>query len=161
MMDEYITLHTAWLAKKAKFDLPSNAVYTLYTTERKHKVDGKSGPFGWEQGELNFSKTYFRNFLDMCDSSNENYTMFAAPTKFTLQKWLREQKGIILYITPFSISSAGGWSYNIQKWNNGKLQEHIEDSADSVHWGYEKAFEEGLIKSLQILIDYGDENGSN
>lgn len=152
--DIFCSLEVAKLAKQIGFNIPTRNRVTVYLTTNEHDEDGTSGPFGWEEGELEFDDGFFVNDEPSVDYSNESYTSYALPTLVTLQGWLREVKGITVWITPNEFSSAPNiWVYNLTYYQNGKLLENIEKATDDKHMGPDQALNNGIHCALHILLN--------
>lgn len=149
--DIFCSLEVAKLAKQIGFNIPTRHSVTEYTSTQVNEQDGASGPFGWEEGELEFDGSFFINGSSS-DYSNESYTSYALPTLATLQGWLREAKGISVWITPNEFSSAPNiWVYNLTYYQNGKLLEEIVKATDDKHMGPDQALNNGIHCALHIL----------
>jgi hypothetical protein len=100
MKDQCIVLKTAKLAKEKGFNIGCNGSYTEFL--KTHKSDNPS--FAMKKGEVEYDDSFFFiNNNSMCDYSNENYTMYAAPSQSLLQRWLREVHSIEVFVKPFYI----------------------------------------------------------
>jgi hypothetical protein len=100
MKDEKITLITAKLAKEKGFNVGCNGSYTEFL--KTHKSDNPS--FAMKKGEIEFDDSFFFiNNNSLCDNSNENFTMYAAPSQVLLQRWFREVHSIEVFVKPFTI----------------------------------------------------------
>ncbi len=136
MKEERISLVTAKLAKEKGFDVGCNGSYTEFL--KTHKSDNPS--FAMKKGEIEFDGSfYFTNNSPMSDFSNENYTMYSAPTQSLLQKWLREKHGLILWIEFTGVENLK-WVYIIF----GIPREYMGNS-------YEECLEVGLQKALELI----------
>ena len=83
------------------------------------------------------------------DWNNWPYTQdirFSAPTKSLLQKWLRDDKKIMVYLEPTAKDNSDFvlWSYRIFDNKNGN---RITSSTSDY---YENELEKGLIKALNL-----------
>jgi hypothetical protein len=100
MKDEKITLATAKLAKEKSYNIGCNGSYTEFL--KTHKSDNPS--FAMKKGEIEYDDSFFFiNNNSLCDNSNENYTMYAAPAQSLLQRWFREVHSIEIFVKPFYI----------------------------------------------------------
>ena len=145
----YVSLYTAKILKQVGYDEYANLSVTEYITEQKNEQDGTSGPFGWKKGEIEFNSDYFRNNSDS-DYSNKNFISYAVPTQAALQKWLREEHGIYVWVTPNRLGSTeNSWNYNIETIEFIEY-DLLSISLDSVNTKTEKTFEYALEEGLQI-----------
>ncbi len=76
--EQYITLETARLAKQAGFDWKCQYRYS-------------------EGHERNDSDP---TYISPCDNWNQDNGLYSAPTQAVLQRWLREIKGVEIWIVP-------------------------------------------------------------
>lgn len=146
MKESRISFETARLAKEKKFRWPVRFHYQYSLTERKHPEDGKSGPFGWEKGELSLEDDYFINDWDPADFSSKAWFMCAAPTQAHLQKWLREVHGLV--VSPeITVDVNGPWHVQVY----GDYEEHGEFILyeNTGFATYEDALEKGLQEALK------------
>lgn len=154
--DIYVSIHTARLLKECEFHVPTRKSFTIYHNDNENEQDGKSGPFGWEAGEVEFTEHFFANNSDV-DYSNEAYTSYAFPTVVVAQSWLREVKGVNVWVTPNLLSSRpNDWTYNIVIYDKGRLVYEIRDKGEMGLY-YEKALDEGLTEALEFLIKRKEE----
>ncbi len=97
-MGEFIPYKEAVKLKELGFNEPCMAKYDISLTEQSHEEDGKSGPFGWEKGEVLFSKEFFINNYKGVDHSDENWISVGAPTWRSAFEWLREKHGLMSHV---------------------------------------------------------------
>ena len=154
MEDQLITFQTAKLAKEKGFSVGTNGCLVHYKTENKHHEDGTSGPFGWKKDEMTFDKSYVVNGrADLGDLSNSSYDCYELPTQSLLQKWLREEHNLHIYVdtTPtFGDMKSHQSKYKSLvkvpfqpfKWTTGKY--YLGDT-------YEEALEKGLFQALKLI----------
>ena len=145
--EQIVTFDIAKLAKEKNFNWPCRLHYQLRLTEQENEQDGKSGPFGWEKDELTLQSDFFINnhTKDFIDTSNKSWYMCSAPTQSLLQKWLREEHNLIVFIAPFIGEKAEGWSGEIYL-NRNFTQCEIEECKS-----YEEALEKGLQEGLKLI----------
>lgn len=153
--DERISLTTAKLAKKKNFRAP---VYGSYTEYLKTQIDPEypegGGPFGTTKGEVTFDGSYFINDYKMCDYSNKNYGMYAAPTQSLLAKWLRDVHGIQVYAYSHTVNSLADGTSKYRDYVVYINQMELNDARDEQYQTYEEALEYGLKYALnQLKID--------
>lgn len=144
MKEEIVSFGIAKLAKEKGFKLGTNFYYENSLTESIDEEDEKSGPFGWEIGEINLGTGYFINNDDRVDFSNDNWFLCSAPTQSQLQKWLREEHNLHVYT---NIHDKDAWIGLIKK----------IDTNEDVHWTlppfktYFFALESALDKALNLI----------
>lgn len=142
---QYIEFETAKLAKELNFDQQCDYYYEYSLTDKIDEQDGTSGSFGWKKGEINFQSSFFINYHKDVDLSNNNWYLCGASIQSLLQRWLREVKGINIWIKPFYYD---GWNYNIEGYlSNGKAITFDKYDSDT----YENALEIGLQRALKYL----------
>lgn len=100
MEKEFVPYELALKLKELGFEDECMAFYEMSLTEVEHEDDGKSGPFGWEKGELSFEKRFFINNHSFIDNSDENWIQFAAPTFSQAFRWFREKHNLCMVIKP-------------------------------------------------------------
>lgn len=67
-----------------------------------------------------------------------------------LQKWLRVDYGIDVWVSKHIFSSSGGWGYNIRSYRKGILTINLENQG-GVSLSFEEALELGLIEGLKYI----------
>lgn len=92
--EEFVTHDIALELKALGYQGRCMAKYDVSITEQEHEEDGKSGPFGWEKGEVLFDKSFFINNYEACDFSNKDWVSAGAPTIQSAFKWLRDKFGL-------------------------------------------------------------------
>jgi hypothetical protein len=147
MNDERITLETAKLAKKKRFDV---AVFGSYVEYLKDQIDPEypegGGPFSMVKGEIEENNDYFKNGdKKYHDYSNKNYSCYARPTQALLARWIREIHEIHIEI----YCNASGWGWILTKLN-GTTIKGIED--DVFFKTAEIACEKGLKIALNMIL---------
>ena len=147
--DQVISLETAKLAKQKGFNAGVKGNYVEYL--KTNKSDNPS--FRTKKGEVTYDSDYFINNDKMCDYSNENYTMYAAPTQSLLAKWLRDVHDIQVYAYSHTIRDPH------PKMGTAKYRDYvahvnekeINDARDEEYQTYEAALEAGLKYALNTL----------
>ena len=85
------------------------------------------------------------------DSNNSKYNQYniSAPTLEVAQRWLREVKGILLYMTPKRVNMEWKWNF----WYiDLRDKTNIEQRYSTKNFNtYEKAQEAGIKKALELL----------
>lgn len=147
MKDEKITLETAKLLKKKKFDIPVHTSYTEYLIDLSGDPDEPDN-HDVKKGEVEINTFYFKNNdKSFGDYSCKNYTMYAAPTQSLVQKWLREVHNVDVWAKPFIAD-------NLEKEYLGYvdyLPNKIEGKTHITHQLYEEAIEFGIIVALKSI----------
>lgn len=155
--DERIALETAKLAKQKGFNVGVQGSYTEYL--KTHKSDNPS--FAMKKGEVEFDTSFFFiNNNHVCDNSNENYIMYAAPTQALLARWLRETHGIQVYAVSGTLDGEHKYRDYVAHVCIGNshdnavghvVQTAINDARDEEYQTYEAAMEAGLQYALKQL----------
>lgn len=153
MKEQVISFETAKLAKEKGFEWPVKSHYQISLTERVHPEDGKSGSFGWEKGELSLQDGYFINNWKESDFTNKSWYHCAAPTQALLQKWVREEHNLHIYISTTP-------SFDSMESHKSKYKSHVRKPFSPFTWttayyflgdSYEEALEKGLVEALKII----------
>lgn len=127
--------------KTVPFEIAKKAKEVGYPQEL---FEGYISPFdAWHEHGLDWGLSSHSEDYDI-----ENLVKKIHP--MALQEWLRTQ-GVITYAVPFDISSAGGWAYNIQQWEDGRLLYEKEQVADDIDHSFDEALVMGLEKGLELL----------
>jgi hypothetical protein len=143
MKDEKITLETAKLLKKKKFDIP---VHTSYTEYHHDVIDNDEVTV--KEGDVEINTFYFKNNNhDFGDFSNNNYTMYAAPTLSLVQKWLREVHDIDVWAKPFVVDDLKKEYLGFVDYIPNK----IEGKTHITHQSYEEAIEFSIVVALKSI----------
>lgn len=141
MKDELVTLETAKLLKEKKFNLGVQSSYTEYLMT--HKSDNPS--FRTKKGEVELDGSfYFINDNILCDNSNKNFIMYAAPTQSLAARWLREIHGLQVYVSSNTKNGEGKYKDYVAYVNGA----YLNDARDEEYDTYEKAMEFGLYFAL-------------
>ena len=131
--EQYVTLETAKLLKKAGFDT------CVKTTYRKNKDSG------W----------FFNNEITEQAEYNIYNNVIEAPTQSLAAKWLREVQGLHVYALQTNLpltepqTTKWEWGYIINKIDNPNLV--ICHGYCNGFQSYEKALEVGLQKALKLI----------
>lgn len=122
MKETLVTIEVAKLAKECGFNWGVNNVYN------------QNGNF-----------TYFG--LDKYDENNTDYNLISAPTQSLLQKWLREEKNIVVHINydcrKTNFKGLWRWGYTVY-FENGQIESNGIET-------YEGALKEGLLTALKHM----------
>ena len=140
MKEQLITFETAKLAKEKGFDWATDKHYENSLTESINEEDGKSGPFGWEKGEINLQSDYFINNWKECDLSSSSWYLCSAPTQSLLQKWLREEHD-------YQINN----NMDSQNMYHCMIYRNRDVAGPFFSYSYEEALEKGLQESLKLI----------
>jgi len=150
MKEQLITFETAKLAKEKGFDWATDKHYENSLTESIHEEDGKSGPFGWEKGEINLQSDYFINNWKECDLSSSSWYLCSAPTQSLLQKFIRENRGVHIEIH----KNASGYYWSMCRADGGTdlgWSDYSGPNMGGVWDSFEDALEKGLQESLKLI----------
>ena len=130
MKEEIISFETAKLAKEKGFNIDTFKYYRISINPEKKVAE-----------PLSEDQTYFPNVKES----------IAAPTQSLLQKWLREEHGMLIYVKHFK-----------QNWYEWVIQTNEIVECDGRIWGddiiseqnestYEQALEAGLEYALKLI----------
>ena len=112
MKERIVSLRTAKLAKEKGFKISCHSYYFEDGEFREHKIEITHGYYGgeviYEQEE--FYENWNSGFLTTkdgdrcfgCKKSQGYFETYSAPSQSLLQKWLREEKDILVYVDPKS-----------------------------------------------------------
>ena len=143
-----IPLELARLAKKKNFNWNTRFHYQLALTEKEDPDYGKSGPFGWEKGELSLQDDFHINNDPKFDYSNKNWGLYSAPTHAYLQKWLREEHGLVV-LADIEEGVNGPWL--VQIYGDYEKHKRFDLYTKAGFASYEEALEKGLRKALKLI----------
>ena len=123
--------------------------YNQYTSLRSYA--GKGGVRLWDfDGEPNYKEGELIALSDMYDIPMDGNEV-AAPSLYEAQKWLREEKGIIVRVIPIyeERKPIKGISYTheVIYWTDG----YVADECIEEYPSYEEALSEGVRASIKIL----------
>src|SRR5690606_34278335 len=91
-----IPYEEALALKEIGYSWPCSALFEISLTEQIDEQDGKSGPFGWEKGEVNYRVDYFVNNLESVDWSNKDWLIVGAPIWQRAFKWFRDKHNLLV-----------------------------------------------------------------
>lgn len=136
MTEELVTLETAKLLKAAGFKEDVSSFYELV-------YKGGSGP------EYEIDESY--------DAQNYNTDVhsISAPTQSIAQKWLREIRGVYVYVEPvigkrWTLSFC---DFNVPTEESDWMENEInKGNGYKVYVTYEEALEAGIQKALKLII---------
>lgn len=108
--------------------------------------------FGWYDYSGEYHKGLIPHELHECPRYKEYY----APTQSLLQRWLREEKGIQIYIDSYLDFDDETFVYewqiaNKENFDNGGFEIHIYNS-EEFYSTYELALEDALKYALENLV---------
>lgn len=137
----YVSLEVAKLLKEAGFD---------YGCREYYKFTDEGYRFRWNALPVNWNKKVAALIAEKYGLS-EGYS---ALTLDVAQRWLREVKGILLYITPKRVNMEWKWFF----WYiDLRDKTNIEQRYSTKNFNtYEKAQEAGIKKALEIILEKGD-----
>ena len=94
-----------------------------------------------------FELLYTRDFIHPDDKDR-----VAAPLLYQAQKWLREEKGIFVYIdVPWKTDGGLGWSYFCCNKPMTEEDKEVCFASGGFYDSYEEALSEGIKQSIKIL----------
>lgn len=136
MKEQLISLETAQLAREKGFDW---------------KVTAKWEPHEHGNPDLKPLLTE-RMGLTNYNSGSYGRSNIAAPTQSLLQKWLRDEKEIMIEI---EFINFGKWipKITLYRGKDGWAEHELKnDKTDDGYWGeYEDALEAGLVEGLKLI----------
>lgn len=126
----FVSLEVAKLLKKAGFDWECRKIYYCYREDD-------------DTWELEDNYKIHKHILEL------DYCLLA-PTLDVAQRWLREVKGILLYITPKRVNMEWKWDF----WYiDLRDKTNIEQRYSTKNFNtYEEAQEAGIKKTLEIIV---------
>lgn len=137
MKEQFITFETAKLAKEKGFDALCNNTYNI-----KGKL---SEEWNISPEDLNEKDFY-------CTRANIDINYTLAPTQALLQKWLREEKDIHVWVTPESVIKVNeSYLYHIKKDSVEHPNEISLHFKGTYGLKYEQALEVGLYEALRLI----------
>lgn len=133
-MEQLISFETAKLAKRKEFNQRVSQVY--YFASKEITKD--------DEDSFNMIPEYYSDFRNSADKF-----YISAPSQSQLQKWLREEKRCIVYVTP--IDSWDSWKYTILM--EDVISPFFEPEYDrfNEYKSYEEALETGLKTALELI----------
>jgi hypothetical protein len=142
------------LAKTAKEKGFSVGGYCEYTLHHKDYVcdDDPNHPASYKKDDVVFSDRFFhKNSVDNIDFSNENYTIFEAPTQGLLQTWFRNKYNIDV-TSNVIIVECGDKKGKRYYWEIiGSDLKLVEDLTPLGYLTYEEALEVGLQEAFNLI----------
>jgi hypothetical protein len=153
MKEVLVEFKTARIAKKIGFNVKTTHYYVLnHSTFKADKIS--------KQFRTPIEDNL--NILQLCDLSKGQPHLALAPTQSLLQKWLREEKNILVEVV-FNDSLARklfeaahkktSLNFHWSIYTSIKDPEHIYEKfwSDDTFETYEEALEEGLQKALKLI----------
>lgn len=132
--DTLISLETAKLAAEKGFDIKVQDSYNLYFHNDK-------GPFYRLEPNLQYPKQNYNQFSD---------SQFSAPTQSLLQKWLRDERNLFVYVIPrFDGFDHAQYFCNYEIYYPGDVESRDIEGDGS--YTYEEALEKGLQEALKQI----------
>jgi hypothetical protein len=146
--EEYISLETAKLAKEKGFANGTRASYCHYLGSYVYDGDPEHNE-SYKKDDVKLDYDFYTvNNMEGLDYSNEHYSIYEAPKQSLLQRWLREEHNMEVFIIP-DIHFIGKKQINHYRcWipdNPGRKDMKI--SFDT----YEEALEAGLLETLELI----------
>lgn len=133
MQEQLISYETAIMAKEKGFNIPCTTTY-----------NDKNTILFWYPPECFYG---YRELKETLNSRPAALQELPAPTQSLLQKWLREEKKIHIYIKPMSLIGFVQY-YNIEICLEGKPWDEPKKVTGGV---YEEALEAGLQEALKLI----------
>jgi len=144
--EQRVTFETAKLLKGKVFNVGVHGCYTEYlVTQVDPEYPNGGGPFGMTAGEVTLDSDYMVNNHNGIDYSCKTYIRYAAPTQSLLQRWLREEHKIDIFLGK---GGEDGSKYHAEDITKGGVIV-IEDS--EMFPTYEEALEKGLQEALKLI----------
>ena len=143
MQDQFVPYGIAIALKEIGYTEACMAHFSISLTECVNEEDGKSGPFGWEKGEVTFDKSYFINNYDGIDYSNDDWLSAAAPLYQQVFNWFRKEHSIDTMLIP----KFGDNGYGAECFKNGSLLP-VELLGK---YNYEEAQDECIIRIIKFI----------
>lgn len=135
--EDFISHTTAKLAKELGFDWPTPFYYEGKKLFRSYSLDGP----------------ITHPHVEEVDWNGHTYDSLSAPSQNVLRKWLFLTYGVLLWVEPMSISSAGGFSFCMLHYENGKKLAEVNQKGSDISLSLAEALEEGFEYSLNYLIE--------
>lgn len=132
----YVSFENAKLLESVSFDNPCRSYYSLSLTSQKHEVDGYSGSFGWESGELSVTPDYNTNTILKKYHDFENWAAYSRPTIYLTINWIF--KNYKIWIDVRHRVKNGLTCFNPYI-NNDSIQESFFNDYDSPQEAYQAA----------------------
>ena len=156
MKEELISFEAAQLAKELQFSIGSENFYREYLKDyicpynfTKHKKgDVECGTINVEEDSLIENSYQIEADIEYADISMS--TKYEAPTQSLLQRWLRENHNIFIFV---AYCKDG---FIVQVWKKDELEEasYPEFDAYASAATYEEALETGLLEALKLINYY-------
>lgn len=137
MKEQLVTFETAKLAKEKGFDW---VVFRTYHED-----------FPKEKAELQYDGDYDDAWIDEQNWNNWYEGHISAPTQTLLQKWLREEFGLIMWVQPCWEDDRSIEGYTFELVRDDKQGSLLGEDHDEFWDKFEDAFEAGLQKTLTFI----------
>lgn len=134
MKEQLVSLEVARLLKEKGFDIPCRFCYGAVSDSLWNLLEERRGT--WCETDIEFDWNDCK--VSMIDNS------ISAPTQSLAQKWLREEKNIIV-IADYNCVGYAVWNYEIF------TDKHYFIMSEKAFDTYEKALEAGLIETLKLI----------
>lgn len=143
----YLSHKVSNLLKKAGFDWELKTCYIGKSVRpyKYHKF------FNWNKPRKDFEKDGSDNLFHAFITQKKTNSFISAPTLEVAQRWFREVKGILLYITPKRVNMEWKWDF----WYiDLRDKTNIEQRYSTKNFNtYEEAQEEGIKKTLKMILE--------
>lgn len=134
MKEDYVTFEQALKLKELGFNWKCIRFYNI--SQSSYPLFKRIGEYEIEFGDYN----------------NKAQHLCSAPTLTQSQKWLREVKGIHVWVESEPNEYDNGITYAIYVWDNNKRQYPENYNGIESRNNYEQALSLGIDKALKILI---------
>ena len=131
----YVSLEVAKLLKETGFDW--GCCY-CYEAETKDFLGDNEGEFNFNEGDDN--------------------DFYSAPTLAVAQRWLREVKGLEIFVgfTKHDIGNGNEKAYFYSCYEVPENEDAFEHFDDIYYHSYEEAQEAGIKKALEVILEKGE-----
>ena len=164
MEDTLVGFEVAKLAKEKGFQIETSHYYFEDGELKENMLTGTNGYYG---GEYSFSiKEFLENWNNKwltkkngdrcfgCDKSKDYFETYSTPTQSLLQRWLREEHGLIISIEPtftYALTTNVGYYAYVKKVN--KEINTLEYLYLDIYFSatYEESLEIGLLEALKLI----------
>lgn len=137
--------------------------FVSFETARKLKAAGYSekcsSVWHFDGEKANFIEDYPATFHGEPNDFNNSYVfglcIYSAPTLWQAQKWLREEKGILLWAYPDRQPVDKDWSDDelTGEWR-WDIDGNESESSGDTYPSYEAAISAGIDEALNLIIKY-------
>lgn len=140
--ETYVSFETAKLLKKAGFDWEIKHYY--FTQNGKTELN-----YNFKHPAQNYNKS-----MATMDSTSFEFEVCSCPTLEVAQRWLRDVKGILLYMTPKRVNMEWKWDFwYIDLRDISDIEQRYSTKNFNT---YEEAQETGIKSILELILKYGE-----